>query len=93
MICYEALNLGFKGFLRTFDYEAKLHKIKCPTLILAGTHDWIIVPHNAKLMAKKIKNSILRIYHSGHVVGIDAHNEYIADIKCFMFHSKVEDIL
>ncbi|MCL5261320.1 MAG: alpha/beta hydrolase [Gammaproteobacteria bacterium] len=84
LVCREALNLGFKSFLREFDYESRLSKIKCPTLILAGTHDWIIVPHNAKIMAKKIKHSILQIYHSGHSVGIDVHDKYIADIKKFL---------
>lgn len=89
LISYESLNLGFATFLRTYDYEHRLSQIKCPTLILAGDHDWIQPLQCSKIMAKKIKNSILKIYNSGHSIGIDAHDEYVANIKSFLMNAMI----
>lgn len=63
----EVTNLGFKEFLRTFDFENEMEKITCPTLIICGADDWINDPSHAKLMAEKIPGSTLHILdHCGH---------------------------
>lgn len=44
-----------------------LHKIKQPTLILAGKEDPIVPPINAKIMARRIPNAALRLLDCGHL--------------------------
>jgi proline iminopeptidase len=81
----EALNEGFKGFLRHYDVITKLKKITCPTLILAGQEDWISSPAQAKTIAQHIPHSQLKIFkHCGHAVAVDAHVQYIKIIKRFL---------
>lgn len=81
----EALNQGFRTSLRTFDFIPKLKNIKCPTLILAGERDWICHPYQAKIIAKNIPHSQLKIFKKcGHAVAVDAHKAYIASIKKFL---------
>jgi poly(3-hydroxyalkanoate) depolymerase len=44
-----------------------LHKLKQPTLIMAGDDDPIIPLVNARLMAARIPNSVLRVVDCGHL--------------------------
>jgi len=45
----------------------KLHEIKCPTLLIAGTHDRLTPSSSSELMNQKIPNSILKIIErAGH---------------------------
>jgi len=83
---HEALNYGFKHFLRHFDFIPHLKKIKCPTLVLAGDRDWICAAHTqAKTIAKHIPHAQLKIFKNcGHSVAIDAQNRYINAIKHFI---------
>jgi proline iminopeptidase len=82
---YDALNEGFGNFLRTFDFIPQLKKIKCPTLILAGKEDWICSPEQAKILAKHIPDSQLKIFNRcGHAIAVDAHEKYIKAIKGFL---------
>ena len=84
-INYKALNLGFRDFLRKFDYEPDLPKIKCPTLILAGEKDWITDARHSKLMAERIPNSKLKIFkNSSHAMEIDVEKQYFAEIRKFI---------
>lgn len=82
---HDALNEGFGGFLRHFNFIPSLKKITCPTLVLAGQQDWICNPSQSKIIADKIPNAELKIYkNSGHAVAVDAHKQYIRDIKKFL---------
>ncbi len=82
---YEALNKGFSDTLRHFDLIAKLKKITCPTLILAGQNDWICSKEQSKTIAKHIPHSQLKIFKKcGHSVAVDAHQSYIRAIKRFL---------
>jgi proline iminopeptidase len=82
---YDALNEGFKGFLRSFDFIPKLKKIICPTLILAGQEDWICSAAQSKIIAQHIPQATLKIFkHCGHSLAVDAHEKYIKSIKSFM---------
>lgn len=82
---HEALNQGFKTFLRTFNYVSKLKKIKTPTLILAGADDWICSANQSKIIAKNIPHSTLKIFKNcGHAIAVDAHKQYIKVIKKFL---------
>ncbi len=82
---HEALNEGFGGFLRKFDFVPQLKKIKCPTLVLAGQEDWICRPSQAKIIAEHIPNAQLKIFKDcGHAIAVDAHDKYIKTIKGFL---------
>jgi proline iminopeptidase len=82
---HEAVNEGFKNFLRHFNFIPKLKKITCPTLVLAGEKDWICSPAQSKIIAKNIPNAKLKIFKNcGHSVAVDAHDEYIKAIKNFI---------
>jgi proline iminopeptidase len=81
----EALNEGFGGQLKKFDFIPKLKKITSPTLILAGDRDWICDPSQSKIMAKEIPHAKLKIFKNcGHAIAVDAHKEYIKAIKNFL---------
>lgn len=81
----EALNYGFGGFLRSFDFIPDLHKITCPTLILAGEDDWICTPDQAKTIAEHIPHAELKTFKDcGHAVAVDMHDTYIKLIQDFL---------
>ena len=82
---HEALNEGFNGKFKKFNFIPHLNKITCPTLILAGDSDWICDPSQSKIMAKHIRNSKLKIFKNcGHAIAVDAHAEYIKNVKRFL---------
>ncbi|MEO8400524.1 MAG: alpha/beta fold hydrolase [Gammaproteobacteria bacterium] len=82
---FEALNEGFGGFLRKFDFIPTLKKISCPTLILAGQEDWICPPSQSKIIAQHIRHSELKIFKNcGHAISVDAHDKYIKATKNFL---------
>jgi proline iminopeptidase len=85
MWSHEALNEGFGGFLRHFDFVPQLKKIKCPTLVLAGQDDWICRPSQSKIIAQHIPHAQLKIFrHCGHMIAMDAHERYIKTVKGFL---------
>ncbi|MBV8802748.1 MAG: alpha/beta fold hydrolase [Gammaproteobacteria bacterium] len=82
---HEALNEGFSGFLRHFNFIPELKKIKCPTLILAGNDDWICRPSQSKIIAQHIPHAQLKIFRNcGHAIAVDANEKYIKVIKHFL---------
>ncbi len=82
---HEALNEGFGGFLRHFNFIPKLKKIKCPTLVLAGQDDWICRPSQSKIIAQHIPDAQLKIFRNcGHALAVDAHVKYIKAVKEFL---------
>lgn len=84
----EVTNLGFKEFLRTFDFENEMEKITCPTLIICGADDWINDPSHAKLMAKKIPGSTLHILdHCGHFAEDDQPELFFNAMDNFLEHN------
>lgn len=86
----EQLNRGFGGFLRTFDFTAELDKIRCPTLVLAGAHDWICPPDHSRLIAENISRAHLKIFaHSSHLIAQDEPDEYLAAVRGFLTYAAV----
>jgi proline iminopeptidase len=85
---YVALNRGFGDFLRTFDFTERLHEIRCPTLILAGAHDWICPPNHSRLMAERIPRSLLKIFpRSSHSIAADEPAALLLAISGFLTHA------
>ena len=86
----EQLNCGFGGFLRTFDFTADLHRIACPTLVLAGAHDWICPPDHSRVIAERIPRAHLKIFaHSAHLIAQDEPEEYLQAVRGFLTYAAV----
>ena len=81
----EVTNLGFKEFLRSFNFENEMEKITCPTLIICGADDWINDPSHAKLMAEKIPVSTLHIFdRCGHFAEDDQPELFFEAVDNFL---------
>lgn len=81
----EALNEGFGGFLRHFDFVPDLKKIKCPTLVLGAEDDWVCPPSQSRIIAKHIPNAKLKIVkNSGHSLSVDQNKTYLHELKRFL---------
>lgn len=81
----EVTNLGFKQFLRTFNFENEMETISCPTLIICGADDWINDPSHSKLMAEKIPKSILHIFERcGHFAEDDQPDLFFNAMESFL---------
>jgi proline iminopeptidase len=84
----DAINEGFAGFLRTYDVTDQLHRITCPTLVIAGRHDWICPPEWSELIASKIPRADLRIFEeSGHSVSGDEPAAFLDLIRGFLIYN------
>lgn len=85
LFSYEVLNEGFRNEFWQFDFEADLHRVACPTLVLAGEEDWITDPFYSVVMAEQIPNSRLRIFHqASHAMESDVPDAYFKTITDFL---------
>lgn len=85
---FEQLNFGFGGFLRTFDFIDELGKITCPTLVLAGEHDWICPPSQSRILAERIPRAHLKVFaHSAHSIAADEPDAYLAAVRGFLTYA------
>jgi len=83
-----ALNRGFGGFLRTFDFTGQLHEIRCPTLVLGARHDWICSPRQSEEIARRIPRAHLKVFeHSGHLLPVDENEAYLRVLKGFLTYA------
>lgn len=81
----DQLNRGFAGFLREFDFTDELEEISCPTLVIAGAHDWICPPNHSEIIAEKIPGAVLKLFErSSHMVAADEPAEYLATVRAFL---------
>ncbi len=81
----EPLNRGLGGFLRRFDFTEQLKRITCPTLILAGAHDWICAPRHSQIMAKQIPHAQLELFaDSSHAISSDEPEKYLRCVRDFL---------
>ena len=87
---FEQLNRGFAGFLKTFDYTEQLASITCPTLVLAGAHDWICTPEQSRIIAERIPRAHLKIFrNSAHSIAADEPEEFLAAVGGFLTHAEL----
>lgn len=88
IVSADAINEGFGGFLRTYDVTDDLKKITCPTLVIAGRHDWICPPEFSELIAREIPRADLRIFeNSGHSVSADESQAFLDTIRGFLVYN------
>ena len=85
---FEQTNIGFSGFLKTFDYIDQLATIPCPTLVLAGAHDWICAPKHSQVIADLIPRAHLKVFaNSAHSIAQDEPAEFLAAVRGFLTYS------
>ena len=81
----EVLNRAFQTEYDHFDFTDGLKNITCPTLILAGRHDWINPPVLAEKTQRHIKNSKLIIFEdAAHSLVRDMPELYKQSINGFL---------
>ena len=82
----DAINVAFAGFLRNYNVLDQLHKITCPTLVIAARQDWICAPEFSEEIAEKIPNAQLKIFeNSGHLIRADQPETLVNAIAEFLF--------
>jgi proline iminopeptidase len=85
---FEQLNIGFGGFLRTFDFTDELCRIACPTLVIGGAHDWICAPNHSRGIAERIPRAHLKIFrNSSHAVAVDEPEAFQNAVRGFLTYS------
>lgn len=85
---YARLNEGFGGFLRTFDFRPRLGRVLCPTLVLAGAHDWICPVEQSREIAALIPRAHLKIFaHSAHAIASDEPAAFLAAVRGFLTYA------
>jgi proline iminopeptidase len=68
--------------LRDYDIRNELESIRCPTLVIAGRHDWITSVAQAEALASGIPRSDLLIFEkSGHYPFIDEANHFLQCVE------------
>ena len=88
MCIRDRLNLGFREFLREFDYTDQLSSIACPTLVLAGAHDWICPPNHSQEIAERIPRAHVKVFSkSAHNIAGDEPEEFLAAVRGFLTYS------
>jgi proline iminopeptidase len=87
----EALNMGFGGFLRTFNLTDQLHRITAPTLVIGARHDWICPPECSEVIARHIPHADLRIFeHSGHSIMADETQAFFDVVRGFLAYPSLQ---
>ena len=84
----DAVNVAFGGFLRDYNILGQLPQITCPTLVIAGRHDWICPPEFSEEIAAAIPRADLRIFeHSGHLIRADEPEALLDAIAGFLVYN------
>ncbi len=82
---FEALNLGFRTFLRSFDFESLLSNIGCKTLVLVGEDDWITQKKHAIVIANHIPGAQLLVFErASHALEEDVPQLFFDKVSCFL---------
>lgn len=82
---YETHNYAFCYNKAKFNLDEDLHKIKVPTLVTVGRHDWITPTECSEIIAEKIPNSKLVIFeNSGHSPQHEENEAYLELVRDFL---------
>lgn len=82
---YEALNRGFRTFLRELDLTPGLGRITASTLLIAGRHDWICSVEQSERIAEGIPHVQLKVFEqSGHSIISDENQAFIDVVRGFL---------
>lgn len=81
-----AFNQGMGKIISTFNTLNRLHEIAIPTLVLAGSDDWITPPNQgAERLHAALPNSKLTLFgESGHFPFIEEQEKFIETIRAWL---------
>ncbi|GAA4612757.1 alpha/beta fold hydrolase [Saccharopolyspora hordei] len=72
------------ALLRTIDTRADLPRISVPTLVVATTQDTLVPPHHSRELARAIPGARLVEVESGHLIGAQAPDAWLAAVQGFL---------
>lgn len=82
---YKTHNWAFSRNLAEFDLTARLHEIKCPTLVVVGRHDWITPVAASEEIAAGVPNSKLVVFEkSGHSPQFEETGRFLEVVSGFL---------
>ncbi|SEO26931.1 proline iminopeptidase [Amphibacillus marinus] len=82
---YQTHNFAFSHNKPNFNLVNDLEKIKVPTLVTVGRHDWITPVICSEIIADKVPQSKLVIFeNSGHSPQIEENEAYISLVRQFL---------
>ena len=61
-----------------------LHRLRQPTLVMAGKDDSIVPPINARIMARLIPNATFRIFKGGHLFALTEKEQVASLVHAFL---------
>lgn len=75
----------FSEDIPAYDVRPSLPRLRMPTLVTAGRHDWVLPPVESEAIAAGIPGSRLTVYErSGHFPFIEEHDPFIAEASAFL---------
>jgi pimeloyl-ACP methyl ester carboxylesterase len=85
--------LGDVMAVRKFDGIAHLSELQCPTLVIGGADDILAPPSYSEQLHANIKHSQLTIIeHAGHMVMVEAHQEFNTVLEEFLLDLLVNSL-
>ncbi|WP_245630354.1 alpha/beta fold hydrolase [Amphibacillus sediminis] len=86
---YETHNFAFSENKPNFNLVKDLHKIKVPTLVTVGRHDWVTPVVCSEIIAEHVPNSKLVIFeNSGHSPHAEENEDYLKLVRQFLQENK-----
>jgi len=70
--------------VRDMDHRELLHKIKAPTLLIAGRHDPATTVENAEFIRDRVSRSKLVVLEAAHISNIEQAEKYTASVLGFL---------
>ncbi|GMO56373.1 MAG: alpha/beta fold hydrolase [Treponemataceae bacterium] len=84
IVSFQALNMGFRTDLSTFDFTKQLHTIRCPALVIGAEKDWITASEFSEEIAAALPNCTKIIFPDcGHAVFNDRPADVLRAITEF----------
>ena len=83
--------LGQLYSISTWTSAFRLHRLRAPTLILAGEDDPLIPPANARYMAAAIPNAQLQMFDCGHMFLLTRLDAVVSAVQSFVGVTEAAD--
>ncbi|OGT29673.1 MAG: hypothetical protein A3E87_08430 [Gammaproteobacteria bacterium RIFCSPHIGHO2_12_FULL_35_23] len=89
---FQILNAALRTEYGRFDFTPRLAEIECPTLIMAGKHDWITPSSLAMTMQRAIPHSTMVIFSSAaHSIAKDVPEAFQATVREFLVSASLTE--
>jgi len=70
--------------VRDMDHRELLHKVKAPTMIIAGRHDMATTVENAEFIRDRVSGAKLVVLDAAHISNIEQAEKYTAAVLGFL---------